>query len=155
MSQRNDVLAEILQQARATLEGNLDRVGAADWPRPIAEDGWTIRDVLAHLAYNQPSRAQLVRGILAGKGGAPADFDLDRFNARGVAKQQERSVAELRAILAAGHVDTLALLAGLTDADLDRKGNDPACGAVTVAEIFHLTAYHDLQHARQIRDALE
>jgi len=154
MSQRSEVLASALQEARALLSVELDRVGEDAWRRPSGVAGWTVKDVLAHLAANQPARVLLVRGVLGGAPGPGPDFDLNAYNARRLEKKRGLPVAELRAELAAGHAQMLALLGSLAEADFDRKGYDPGSGVVTVAEMFHLTAHHEVQHSRHIREAL-
>ena len=154
MSQRKDALKFIIQDARDGLLWTLTQVSEADWAKPSGVPGWMVRDVLTHLAYNQPSQPVLIRNILGGRGGAPANFDLDYYNKRGLEKLQSKSVEELQATLAAGHAETLKLVDELSEEQLDTKGNHPSVGMVSVAEILHTIAYHDMQHTRHIMQAL-
>jgi uncharacterized protein (TIGR03083 family) len=154
MSQRNDALKFIVQDARNGLLRTLAQVGEDQWTKPSGVEGWTVKDVVTHLAYNQPSQPHLIRNILSGKGGAPANFDLNYYNKRGLEKMQGKSLEELQALLAAGHADALKLIDELGDEQLDAKGQHPSAGFVTVAEILHMIAYHDMQHTRHIAEAL-
>lgn len=154
MSQRNEALKFIIQDAREGLLATVARIGESDWGKSSPIAGWTVQDVLKHLAYNQPSQPRLVRNIIAGKGGVPANFDLNYYNQRGLEKQQAKGIAELTADLAAGHAEALQLLDELTDEQLDAKGQHPSAGMVTVSEVLHMIAFHDMQHTRHIRDAL-
>jgi uncharacterized protein (TIGR03083 family) len=154
MSQRNETLKFIIQDARDGLLATLVRVGEDDWAKASGVEGWTVKDVLTHLAYNQPSQPRLVRNIVEGKGGVPANFDLNYYNQRGLEKQQGKGIDDLKAELTVGHAEALKLIDDLSDEQLDVKGNHPSAGFVTVAEILHMIAYHDMQHTRHIRDAL-
>jgi uncharacterized protein (TIGR03083 family) len=154
MSQRNDALKVIIQEARAGLLSTLARLSDDDWAKPSGVEGWTIQAVVAHLAYNQPSQPRLIRNIIEGKGGVPANFDLNYYNQRGLEKQQSKNIDDLKADLATGHAQTLKLIDELNDAQLDTKGQHPSAGFVTVAEILHMIAYHDMQHTRHIAEAL-
>ena len=53
------------------LEGILDGLPAAAWLRPSAADGWTIRDVVLHLAQTEEG----VAATLSASASAPATFD--------------------------------------------------------------------------------
>jgi len=153
MSQRKDTLRTALQKERDALLQVIAEIKDADWSRPT-EAGWTIREVLAHLAGSQPTQPIVIRNILAGQPGPRPDFNLEYFNKRQVEKRQGKSPAELLAELAAGHADTLKLLDELSEADLDRPGNHPALGETTLEGIFQVIARHDQQHTEHIRRAL-
>jgi uncharacterized protein (TIGR03083 family) len=154
MSQRNEALKFIIQDARDGLLSTLARISESDWAKPSSVEGWTVKDILTHLAYNQPSQPRLIRNIVEGKGGVPANFDLNYYNKRGLEKQQGKSIDDLKADLAVGHTEALKLIDELSDEQLDVKGNHPSAGFVTVAEILHMIAYHDMQHTRHIAEAL-
>jgi len=70
MTERKYTLKQELQEARAALLAELDKIVEGDWAKPTGVEGWTVKDTLAHLAYNQPSQPRLVRNILEGKGAA-------------------------------------------------------------------------------------
>ena len=154
MSERTEMLRQELQEARDALLAAIDQTTEADLAKPTLVDSWTVKDVVAHLAYNQPSQPRLIRNILEGKGGTPSGFDLNYYNRRGIEKQQAKSVEQLKADLAAGHSDTLNLLGGLTDADLDKMGSHASAGYTTIEQIFRIVARHDTEHTEHIRQAL-
>jgi uncharacterized protein (TIGR03083 family) len=142
-----------LQDARDLLLAEVEHLSVSDWTKPAPPEGWTVKDVLTHLAASQPTQPVLIRNILEGKGGSRPDFDLNFFNRRGLEKRQGKSVDELKAELASGHADALKLLDELTDAQLAGKGKHPR-GEMTIAEIFHVIALHDCEHTGHIRAAL-
>src|ERR671934_113535 len=140
MSERKASLKQELQQARDALLAELDNIVEGEWATPTPVEGWTVRDQLAHLAYNQPGQPRVVRSILEGKGGTSPNFDLNYYNRRGLEKQKDKSIAQLKAELAAGHEDTLQLLDELDEADLDRRGSHASAGEATLETIFLSTA---------------
>jgi hypothetical protein len=121
---------------------------------PFSVEGWTVKDVVSHLAYNQPTQPRLIRNILDGKGGTPANFDLAYFNRRGIEKQQGKEIPQLKADLAAGHAETIRLLDEISDSDLDKLGNHASAGNTTLEQIFRTIARHDREHTEHIREAL-
>ncbi len=156
MANRKESLKQDLQEARNALLNAVDGLSAEQWAAPTAAAGWSVKDVFAHLAYNQPGQARLIRNIVEGKGGTPANFDLAYYNKRGVEKQREKTVEQMRADLAAGHAETLALLDTLSDAQLDVQGNHASVmRLVSIEEIVRTIARHDREHTGHIVDALK
>ena len=146
-------LRQEILDARDELLSEIEHLSVEDLPKPVPAEGWTVKDVVTHLAANQPTQPVLIRSILDGKGGTRPDFDLDFFNRRGLEKRQGKSIDELKSELAAGHTDTLNLLDNLTEEQLAAQGKHPR-GAMTVADIFRTIAWHDREHTGHIRAAL-
>ncbi|MFI8513245.1 maleylpyruvate isomerase family mycothiol-dependent enzyme [Streptomyces sp. NPDC085460] len=74
---------------RAALIGVLERLDDARWDEPSLCAGWTVHDVVAHLADTaRTTRLGFVLGL------ARARFDFDRQNARGVARERGASPRE-------------------------------------------------------------
>ena len=143
---------EILD-ARAELLLEIEHLSESDWIKPAPPEGWTVKDVVTHLAASQPTQPVLIRNILAGKGGSRPDFDLNFFNKRGLEKREGKTVDDLKTELAAGHADSLNLLDELSDAQLAAQGKHPR-GDKTIGEIFQIIALHDREHTGHIRTAL-
>jgi uncharacterized protein (TIGR03083 family) len=142
-----------IQDARDQLLAQVDALSESDLAKPAPPEGWTVKDVVTHLAASQPTQPVLIRNILDGKGGSRPDFDLNFFNRRGLEKRQGKSVAELKTELAAGHAAALKLLDELSDSQLSSRGKHPR-GEMTIAEIFQVIALHDREHLGHIRSAL-
>ncbi len=155
MPDRKYTVKQELQAARDALLAEIDKIVEGDWAKPTGVEGWTVKDTLSHLAYNQPSQPRLLRNILEGKGGTPANFDLNYYNKRGVEKQQGKSIEQLKAELAAGHADTLQLLDEINDADFDKMGAHASAGHTTIENIFRTIARHDREHTQHIVEALK
>jgi uncharacterized protein (TIGR03083 family) len=154
MGERTEILKKELQDARDALLQAMDTIVEGDWAKPTSVHGWTVKDVVSHLAYNQPTQPRLIRNILDGKGGTPANFDLAYFNRRGIEKQQGKEIPQLKAELAVGHTETIRLLDEISESDLDKLGNHASAGNTTLEQIFRTIARHDREHTEHIRDAL-
>ena len=148
VSLRNEIL-----DARDELLLEIEHLSESDWTKPAPPEGWTVKDVVTHLAASQPTQPVLIRSILAGKGGSRPDFDLNFFNKRGLEKRKGKTVDELKSELATGPGDSLKLLDELTDEQLATQGKHPR-GDKTLAEIFQIIALHDREHTGHIRAAL-
>ena len=59
-------------------------------------------------------------------------------------------LAELLDAFAAQRALSMDLLRGLREGDLARRGRHSVAGDLTVADIVHHKAFHDLLHVRQI-----
>ena len=100
MGTRQARLRESLDSALANMMAVLPGAdNEPGWELPTAEEGWTVRQTLAHLGSSEASMNQLIAMALAahrngltmtgealrGKDGSP--FDRDRWNDRQVAKR--------------------------------------------------------------------
>ncbi len=74
---------------RAALTDDLARLDAGQWDAPSLCEGWTVRDVAAHLVDTaRTTRIGFVAGLVR------ARFDFDRQNARGVERERGASPQE-------------------------------------------------------------
>ncbi|MFE1366460.1 maleylpyruvate isomerase family mycothiol-dependent enzyme [Streptomyces anulatus] len=74
---------------RAALTDDLGRLDAGQWDAPSLCEGWTVRDVAAHLVDTaRTTRIGFVAGLVR------ARFDFDRQNARGVERERGASPQE-------------------------------------------------------------
>ncbi|MFD4339922.1 maleylpyruvate isomerase family mycothiol-dependent enzyme [Streptomyces anulatus] len=74
---------------RAALADDLARLDAGQWDAPSLCEGWTVRDVAAHLVDTaRTTRIGFVAGLVR------ARFDFDRQNARGVERERGASPRE-------------------------------------------------------------
>jgi hypothetical protein len=69
-------------------------------------------------------------------------------------RDPEPSAAEAVSTLARARAENLALLRGLTSADLDRAARHPEYGMVPLRVVLSAWAAHDLQHTVQAEEAL-
>lgn len=89
---------DLLRAENQRLDSFFRSLEADDWRRPTRCDGWTIRDLLGHLASNEEyNRACLdddLQSLFQRAGGAGAS-DVDSFNAWGVKKRADHPVEQV------------------------------------------------------------
>ena len=151
---RKAAIRDDLVQAQQALLDVLDRVGADDWSRASPNEGWTVRDLLTHLATAEAGFVPTLRRMAAGQGGVPADFDPNRWNAGQLRRRGEVAPDQLRSELEASHREMLALLDDLDDAALDHRGRLSSGVDGSTEDNFRLVASHKRGHTDDIRAAL-
>jgi len=156
-------LDDALSNLMAVLPGADNEAG---WEIATADDGWTVRQMLAHLSVGESSMNGLIAQALAaaaagtpgvglvptGKDGAP--FDLDRWNARQVEKRATQPPSALRVELTETRAQTLRTLKTMTPAQLATPAWQPALGHTTVESIYKVMALHMRDHTRAVKKAL-
>src|SRR5438067_748671 len=118
---RSAVRAELIA-AQARLAAALDSVGPPDWARPSPNEGWSVRELLGHLATAEAGFVPLLRRMASGGGGVPDDFDPNRWNSGQLRRQSDVEPRQLRADLEAAHRSMLELVDGLDAASLEQRG---------------------------------
>ena len=99
-----------------------------EWERPSPLEGWTLKDLLAHLAGGTGKNFQTILEAVVGR--QPVDpsvlADVDAKNRQDVAARKDKSVGELLSEIQ-GEAEAIdLLLAQLTEDDRDlRQGNIP------------------------------
>ena len=148
----NDLVARLRKGGHKTTE-ILGTLSDDQWQMVLyaGPPVWTVRDLLAHFLSAEEALLRLAQDIAAGGPGAPVGFDYHAFNA----DEQERLVGipprQLLADLAAAREATIAWVAGLKEADLDRTGHHPALGDITLEAFINGFYGHQLLHMRDLQ----
>lgn len=144
-----------LDESESYVNKILDQVGDR-WEHQIYPDGlqWNARQVLIHITEADRGHNFQAMNIAEGKDVIPADFDVERYNARTTEKFATKTVAEARAELAANRKALLEWLDGLDEAKLDREGRHASGTTMTVRNIIRMQALHAQGHARDIARVL-
>src|SRR6185295_19411667 len=148
MSERKARLRQTMQADHAASLAIFNRVTADQWNQSVPSDegvDWKARDVLSHVAVSEGGQLVVIQRVLAGNGGVPEDFDINRYNRRSVQKQTERTVDDLLASLARDHAQILAALDGLAEADLDQTGRHARGDTLTIEQFFNRITEHRRQ----------
>jgi hypothetical protein len=115
-------------------------------------EGWSVRDVLVHLSDAEVLRAVRFRMILSDDPTPFPVFDQevwrDRLGYEG--RDPRLALAIYEATIVASH----ELIAALGGTALDRTGNHPEEGPITVRELLTRGANHAEDHAAQVREML-
>jgi hypothetical protein len=145
----------LLQEVREALTATPARwltltetLSAAALERPPAPGEWSAAECLGHLIQTErdvfPVR---VRNFLAGEG-------LSGFTPSGATGDADLSLPELAAEFARLRAANLELIAGIQPEDLERVARHNQLGPVTLGEMLHTWAAHDLNHTMQAERAL-
>ncbi|HLI70092.1 MAG TPA: DinB family protein [Ktedonobacteraceae bacterium] len=117
--------------------------------RPPAEGEWSATECLVHLLdverYVFPTRVQ---ALLAGQ--AISAFDPDTQGT----KNSASSPAELAREFASLRQTSLALLERVTPNDFSRSAEHSELGTITLGQLLHEWAAHDLNHTIQAEQAI-
>jgi hypothetical protein len=118
--------------------------------RPPAPGEWSALDCLQHLLDTErlvfPVRIQC---FLAGQ-----DFAAFDPNAQGTVLNGSQTPTSVAAQFAEARAASLALLGQITPSDFSRTARHSELGLVTLAELLHEWAGHDLMHTVQAEQAL-
>ncbi len=151
--------AEIKQALAASRLELLEMVAGfseVDWETAVYSESavWTIADLLRHLAEAERSMLALMQRIRQGEDGAPPDFDLDRWNASRIAKQKDKTPAEIISAMEANRINLLEFIDSLSPEDWQKKGRHGSLKIMTIEEICAIIAAHEMSHAAEMRRAL-
>lgn len=147
----------ILQAAAAVLQTTPTRwlnltqsLAAGLLAQPPAPGEWPALACLQHLLDTErwvfPVR---VKALLAGQ-----DFPAFNPDSQGSGLDEQVSPAELAAEFARLRAESLSLLQTVTPADLPRQARHQELGTVSLSELLHEWAGHDLMHTVQAERAL-
>jgi hypothetical protein len=122
---------------------------AADVMSLTGPEGWSIHDVLVHLADAEIFRAVRIRLILATEGVTLPVFDQDEWRERLAYSDRDPGIAfSAYAAMVGSSAD---LLAASGERTWGQAGHHPEEGPITVAELVRRGANHAEEHADQIR----
>ncbi len=155
-------IAAKLDAERAKLLAACADMPRAKMEQPFGDGGWSVKDVLAHVAMAETVNVQFARMMLARDEPLqlqefaaefpdfPGAFELDKFNAWMTERWRAKSLDEIFAALNATRADTLAWLATLTPAQLERTGAHAVWGKQSVKGMFRILVIHDKFHRGDI-----
>lgn len=133
------LLGETIEQIDVAWRRLWETIGVAgdrDLERPGPDGGWSVKDVLGHLAFWEERALQRARGA------APIAFDdIDSLNAEQVEARRMLSAAQVRADLERGHDELLSALDSLTPLQLE-EGTAPG-GWLTVNTWEHYDEHRE------------
>ena len=143
----------ILTSTPAALRDLVATHDAAALDDPV-DEGWSVRHVVAHvLDVEDVIYADRIARILGEDRPFIRSIDpLARMRERGLL---DRDVADLLDELAARRGPALAGLRALTEQQLERGGDHDEAGPITVSDLVHQWAYHDLMHLKQAASILQ
>ena len=118
------------------------------------DPGWTVQQILAHFITIEGTMQWLFRDILAGGPGSPENFDVDRFNRTQPKKLDGLSLEELFARFKTVRGETIAIVEGMSDEDLNREGRHAFHGHGKLERFIVWAHEHARLHLDDIRSVL-
>lgn len=145
-----------LTQAREDLLGLFSSIDEIEWTTVVYSEGqvWTVAHILGHLTGAEASMTRLIEMIRDGGEGVPPDFDLQRWNARGIKKTSDKSPQDLIAAMSINRVRLFTLIDEMQDEDFSKSGRHGSLRIMTIQEILEQIANHERHHVQDIREAL-
>lgn len=154
MSERKQAIIAELESARRELVDLVQSLDAKALACPTCNEGWSAKDVLAHLAAGESGLRRRVDLVCNGESGAEPGFNLHENNKRQVELRRDRSLQDLLAEMAESGVGTRGYLEVLPEEALDRTGRLSSGAEVTVEGLLRKIANHERSHADEIRKAV-
>ncbi len=113
-------------------------------------DSWSAFDVLGHLVYAERNNWMPRAKVILESGESQPFADFDRLGQQ--RESQGKSLGQVLEEFSRLRAENLARLRALNlqQHDLQRRGQHPALGVVTLSELLATWATHDLTHLHQI-----
>jgi hypothetical protein len=111
---------------------------------------WTLRELLAHFVSSERMLLKLSKDVAGGGRGAPTGFDYDAFNRKEQEAFRLHKPEELLKLFCEAREATIEWMSGLMEGALDRKGNHPTLGEVTLEDLLSAIHGHILLHIREL-----
>jgi hypothetical protein len=127
------------------------RVPAGRWPEASPNDGWTYKDLLAHLATGDWICQHFLRSLLE-KGSVPAWPDADAGNAERVLARRGKSVSDLMEERAQHRSETIGLVGQLRPEHLEAPIDMPWFDVRGAPFRVYLQSFpgHDINHTEEL-----
>ncbi len=113
-----------IRSQRAALDAVIAKLSDDDIQAPILEDGWSIKDTLAHIAWWERSCASWIENRASNPDRLPAGYsfeNIDRLNNDLHAELQKQPLAAVREDARSAHAAIIAAIEPLADADLAKS----------------------------------
>jgi uncharacterized damage-inducible protein DinB len=130
--------------------------------RPFGAGGWSIKDILAHVAMAESVNVKFARMMVEKNAPLqlrefaseypdfPGEFELDKFNAWMTERWRAKSLEEILAALEETRAETLAWLDALSPEQLERRGEHVVWGDQSVRGMLRILVIHDKFHRGDI-----
>ena len=144
-----DDAVAVLERTPATIRALLDGLSDTWITATEGEETWSPYDVIGHLIHGERTDwIPRTRHILSGDKRPFAPFDR---NAQFI-ESEGRTITELLSTFAELRRENVATLLSLnlTQADLEKEGQHPELGEVTLGQLLATWVVHDLDHVAQI-----
>lgn len=146
-------IQEKLTQTREELLSTIQLCNNVNLTKKISshQDAWSVIEVIYHLDISERGMTTLIQQILNGQEGVPADFDLNRYNKRSVAKILNKPLMDVLAEMQINRENLFTIINNLNEEDWTKKGRHASLRILSVEEILNLIAEHEHDHLQKIK----
>jgi len=149
--QGKDHLIRQLDQARQALLAILEMIPSGSEIYPT----WKLKELLAHLAGWDEAAIASIQAYMAGEAPVtPAGVGINAYNAQSVACRASLSLEQVRVECEQRREGLKALIRQMEEGQLNAPLVLPWKGTGSVAQIVEIYAEHELEHAAELREAL-
>lgn len=157
MSERAEALARKFEAKAREATAVFQRLSDADWARTTAAEKWSVGVTAHHIAVSHGLIAGLIKTLADGKPGPSIPLDtIHQMNAKHAQEHAGCTKAETLALHEQAAAAAAAVVRGLADAELDRRGKVivemPEVSAADLAG--GLLCGHIDQHLASIKDTV-
>lgn len=156
-TQKKAAIVTKLNEERAVLLAFFEKLDEANWGTTVYHEDstWTFADILRHLADAERGMTGLMRQWQQGNNPVTADFDLARWNHHVIQKAAEKRPAELLSELKENRHNLLSFIETIQPGDWEKQGRHGSLRIMTIEEVCHLIADHELSHLAVMQAASE
>jgi len=157
MKDRRDAITAELERNLSETVSLFQSLSPDELQTQLYSDGarWTVRQVLAHFVAIEGSMQWLFKNMLSGGPGAPPDFDFERFNRSQTPKFDGLTLDELIERFTAVRQETIRIVRGMKEEDLDREGLHAFHGRGRLDRFIRWAYEHVRLHADDVRRVLK
>ena len=157
---RNDLLAALRDDA-ARLPQVVAAIGADDLERGVYENGWSARQLLAHLAaieWTYPRLIEQARSPAEARptSSASGSFNMDAYNHRQVSNRADATIPELLEEFARNRQSTISAIAEAEEQLLNQPTRSAGGAQGTLLEVLtNVTLAHVRTHLSDLESAAD
>ena len=150
-------MATKLNDERTSLVTFFTGLEESEWDTAVYHEDttWTIADILRHLVDAEKGMTGLIMAWQQGDDPVRPDFDLERWNNRVIQKTAEKTSDELLGEMRQNRINLLSFIETIQPEDWEKKGRHGSLRIMTIEEVCHLIADHELSHLKVMKEALD
>jgi uncharacterized damage-inducible protein DinB len=155
VSERKQKLRQEITGARAEALEAVSELSQEQLNASSTNDGWRVKDVLAHLSSIEARLRAMWQHALDGRPWPADDSSVDAYNERCVAERRDWTSQALIQELCQSGDETLSFLDRIAESDLDHIFDHPVRGPVTVETLMWIIPRHLREHAEQFKPSTQ
>lgn len=139
-----------LEYGRAQLLNAIEGLSQRELTEIPIYEGWTIKDVLAHVIGWDRRVIQTIPLMLQNRADEIPDVEVDEYNRRSVEAGKDKSLAEILAEIKDTHRQIMGLLAPLSRVDVEMRRERHGRIITIQSYVIDVMMEHERQHAVEI-----